>query len=136
MSSTPSSMPPSTPSSTPQPGARRSAARGAARRPVLRPSVQRDAADLADALDALLAHSGLGADDRVQALGGALVREALRSYWGHGRTPSQAHEALRRADAELADVIEALAPLLLGRAQAREDGAQAIATVESLLRGR
>jgi len=68
-------------------------------------------------------------------LGGALVMEALRPYWGADRSPHDAHEALRRDDPELARVIEAIAPMLLGRVEAQEEGRAAIEAVEALLGG-
>lgn len=89
---------------------------------------------VADIIGRLLRESGLSSEDRVQLLGGALVVEALRPYWTDGRTPEQAHLALHAADAELADAVEALAPVLLGRAEVRAEAGAAIEAIEALLR--
>ncbi len=89
---------------------------------------------IAEALRRLLGESGLTAEERVQVLGGALVVEALRPYWTGERTAEAAHFALRAADPELADAIEALAPMLLGRAEVREEAGAAIEAIEALLR--
>lgn len=89
---------------------------------------------IAEAVRRLLAESGLDPEERIQVLGGALVVEALRAYWTGARTAEQAHEALRLDDPELADAVEALAPLLLGRAAVREEAGAAIAAIEALLR--
>ena len=91
---------------------------------------------VADAIGRLLGESGLPPEDRVQVLGGALVVEALRPYWTGTRTAEQAHEALRTADPELADAIEGLAPMLLGRAEVRTEAGAAIEAIEALLRTR
>ena len=93
-----------------------------------------DAERIADAVRRLLDESGLPSEERVQVLGGALVVEALRPYWAGSRTAEQAHQALRAADPELADAIEALAPMLLGRAEVRMEAGAAIKAIEALLR--
>lgn len=87
------------------------------------------------AIEVMLDEADLPAARRVELLGGLIVVEALRPYWKRGRTPQEAHESLRRDDPELAEAIEALAPMLLGRAQAREDAAAAIDAFEAMLRG-
>lgn len=87
------------------------------------------------AIEVMLDEADLPATRRVELLGGLVVVEALRPYWKHGRTPQEAHEALRHDDPELAEAIEALAPMLLGRAQAREDAAAAIDAFEAMLNG-
>lgn len=105
------------------------------RRTLMRLNLRRGDADrFAEAIRALLADSGLTAEERVQLLGSAFVVEALRPHWTGDRTAEQAHERLRSVDPELADAVEALAPLLLGHLQVREDAGDAIATVESWLR--
>jgi hypothetical protein len=88
--------------------------------------------DILGALAELFRAAGLPHDDRVQLLGGALVTEALRPYWVDGVTPIEAHERLRADDPELAAMIEAIAPMLLGRSEARVDGEAAVAFVQSL----
>jgi hypothetical protein len=88
---------------------------------------------LADTVQALLDQSSASAEERVHLLASAFVVEALRPYWTGDRTPQQAHDALCREDPELAAAIEALAPMLLGRAEVREVAHAAIASVEALL---
>ena len=111
------------------------AARGSARSASMRLDVRHGSADqLAAFLEELFQESPLDAQERVQLLGGALVMEALRPYWGDDRSPHDAHDALRAADPELARVIEAIAPMLLGRVEAQEDGRAAVLAVEALLR--
>jgi hypothetical protein len=92
--------------------------------------------EVADAVHRLLGQTSLSHEERVQVLCGAAVVEALRPYWTGSRTPQEAHEALRRDDPEIADAIEALAPMLLGRAEAKETASLALAEVEALLRAR
>ncbi len=117
----------------PQPDAFRHP-RSTSRRDLLRLDFRRDPGQLSDAIHSLLDGAGLPAEERVQALGGALVLEALRPYWGDGRTPADAHALLRRDDPELADAIEAIAPMLLGRAQAQQDAVAALDAVNDMLR--
>lgn len=107
--------------------------RATSRRDLLRLDFRRDPEQLSEAIQGLLDHSGLAPEARVQMLGGALVLEALRPYWGDGRTPADAHALLRRDDPELADAIESIAPMLLGRAQAQEDARAALDAVNALL---
>ncbi len=90
--------------------------------------------ELAEVISTLLTRSALSAEERIQLLGGLFVTEALREHWVDGRSPSEAHERLRGTDPELADAIEQIAPMLLGRAEALQEGAEAIAAVEELLR--
>lgn len=85
------------------------------------------------AIAALLDASGVEPDMRAEVLGGALVTEAVRRYWKEGRSAEEAHALLRQNDAEMADVIEAVSPMLLGRAQARADAGDTIRAIESLL---
>ncbi len=94
---------------------------------------QSDTRNLTTSMGALLEQSGVESDQRLHALAGALVVEALRPYWDSATTPAQAHDALQAADPELAEVLTALAPMLLGRIQASEDAQGAIQAVESLL---
>lgn len=90
-----------------------------------------------DAIRELLARvleaAGLDHDQRVEVLGGALVAEAVRPYWEAGHGPIDAHVELRRDDAELADVIEALSPVLLARAEAKDVAREALRAIELLL---
>ncbi|MEX2229935.1 MAG: hypothetical protein WEB13_09905 [Dehalococcoidia bacterium] len=104
------------------------------RRRVLRFELRSGSADdILGALAELFRAAGLSRDERVHLLGGAFVTEALRPYWVDGVTPIEAHERLRVEDPELAAMIEAIAPMLLGRTEARADGEAAVAWVESLL---
>lgn len=73
-------------------------------------------------------------DERIELLAGALVVEAFQPFWHAARTPAEAHAALRRADPELADTIEAIAPMLLARLECREESSHAVAAAERLLR--
>lgn len=52
----------------------------------------------------------------------------------HTRATSR-RNLLRRDDPELADAIEAIAPILLGRAQSQEDAQAAIDAVTALFNG-
>jgi hypothetical protein len=90
-------------------------------------------ATVADAMATLLDGTTLSNEERVQLLGNALVMEALRPHWVDGRSPSEAHRLLRSSDPELADAVEALAPMLLGRAEALDDARHAVAEAEDLL---
>lgn len=92
-----------------------------------------DPDDVAKQIHALLDRAALDVDDRTRLLAGALVIEALRPYWRRGVSAAAAHAALRSDDPELADCIEAIAPALFGRLQAREAARDAIAAAESLL---
>lgn len=89
--------------------------------------------EVAKSVSALL--DGLPVDwsERIQVIGGALVVEALRPVWAESESAEEAHAKLRLLDPELAGAIETLAPLLLGRYEAREEGRAAIAAVEELL---
>jgi hypothetical protein len=108
--------------------------RSSTRSALMRLDVRHGTADqLAALLEQVFQESSLDAQERVQLLGGALVMEALRPYWGADRSPHDAHEALRRDDPELARVIEAIAPMLLGRVEAQEEGRAAVEAVEALL---
>ncbi len=89
---------------------------------------------LAEIIDALLTRSSLGAEERMQLLGGLFVTEALREHRVDGRGPAEAHERLRDVDPELAEAVAQLVPVLLGRAEALRDGAQAVAAAQELLR--
>lgn len=88
---------------------------------------------LAETVQALLDQSSATAEERVHLLASAFVVEALRPFWTHDRTPQQAHDALCREDPDLAAAIEALAPMLLNRAELREAAQDAIASVEAIL---
>lgn len=109
-------------------------ANGSSKRDLLRADLRRSTPqELAHALHALLDQSRLAREERLHALASAFVIEALAPYWVDGRTPEEAHEALLSTDTELASVIEALAPMLLGRIEVHEDAREAIATIEAML---
>jgi F420-0:gamma-glutamyl ligase len=81
----------------------------------------------------LLDAAGLTAEQRIDVLGGALVAEAVRPHWAESASPDEAHDALRVADGELADAVEAVAQVLLGRAETREAATAAIAELDRML---
>ncbi len=115
-----------------RPGGRK--AGDGSRRELLRLNISTSTpAEIADALHSLLERAGVEAEERVQMLAGALVIEALRPYWRMDRSPEDAHAALMREDPALAEVIEAIAPMILGRAEVREEAAEVIASIEALL---
>jgi hypothetical protein len=90
--------------------------------------------DVREAIVQAIARLGLDHNAQVDFFAGALVAVALRPYWVEGRSPLEAHERLRADDAELADLVEAIAPVLLSRTAAREEQAAAVQAVEELLR--
>lgn len=89
---------------------------------------------VARAIRALLHRSPGTIDDKVELLAGAMVVEAFQPHWHPDRTPAEAYAALRATDPELADAVDAIAPMLLARLESREVSASAIAAVEELLR--
>ncbi len=91
------------------------------------------AREISSALDAL----ELSWEERIQAIGGCFVLEALRPVWNAGGGSADgAHEVLRSRDPELADAIEALAPMLYGRHRAQTDALAAIDEVQRLISAR
>ncbi len=109
--------------------------RRSSRRGALNFDLRHDTSEqLAEIIDALLARSSLGAEERMQLLGGLFVTEALREERVDGRGLAEAHGRLRGDDPELAEAIERLVPVLLGRAEALRDGAQAVVAAEEQLR--
>ena len=94
------------------------------------------ASQLMQAIVALLDAAGIEQEARAEVLGGAFVTEAVRPFWEDGRSPEDAHALLRARDAELADAVEALSPMLLGRAQARDDADSAIRSIQAMFSGR
>jgi hypothetical protein len=93
------------------------------------------AEELAKVITGLLDQSALTIEERVELLGASFVTEALSPFWVHGRSASEAHEMLRGHDPELADAVEAIAPMLLGRAHAKQEGGEAVDAVEAMLQG-
>lgn len=85
-------------------------------------------------ISGLMDSAKLNRDERVELLGGLLVSEAVRPYWESGLDAEGAHRALRNADPELADAVEAVSPMLLGRVEAHNDAQLAIVELERLLR--
>ena len=94
------------------------------------------AAQLMEAIVALLDAAGIEQETRAEVLGGAFVTEAVRPFWEGGHSPDEAHASLRELDAELADAVEAISPMLLGRARAREDADRAIRSIEAMFEDR
>ncbi len=105
------------------------------------PSVTHAPFDSADgpqsrALEAVsrLLRSRLTQGDVIEVLGAAFVAEAVRPHWDQPENASEALARLRDDDPALADAVEGLASLLLGRSEVRQDRKAAIAAVEDLLR--
>jgi hypothetical protein len=88
---------------------------------------------LRDWLCEVLASAQLTPEQKVELLGGAFVVEAVRPFTT-AEGADEAHEKLRSADPELAGAVEALAPMIYGRARAARDAASAIAAIEEMLR--
>ncbi len=95
----------------------------------------RDRAEAIEIVQRALVDAGYEAGDCVDVLGGAFVSAAVRRYWAEGLSAAEAHERLCAEDPELARAIEALAPLLLDRVEARGQQEAAVAAVELLLAG-
>jgi uncharacterized protein YdaT len=95
----------------------------------------RDRNEAIEIVQRALVDAGYEGSDCVDVLGGAFVSAAVRRYWAEGLSASEAHERLMADDPELARAIEALAPLLLDRAEARGQREAAVAAVELLLAG-
>ena len=95
----------------------------------------RDRNEAIEIVQRALVEAGYEASDRVDVLGGAFVSAAVRRYWAEGLSAAEAHDRLCAEDPELARAIEALAPLLLDRAEARDQREAAVAAVELLLAG-
>ena len=95
----------------------------------------RDRNEAIEIVQRALVEAGYEAGDCVDVLGGAFVAAAVRRYWAEGLSAAEAHERLCAEDPELARAIEALAPILLDRVEARGQREAAIAAVELLLAG-
>ena len=95
----------------------------------------RDRNEAIEIVQRALVDAGYEAGDCVDVLGGAFVSAAVRRYWAEGLSAAAAHERLCADDPELARAIEALAPLLLDRVEARGQQEAAVAAVELLLAG-
>jgi hypothetical protein len=81
----------------------------------------------------LLDAAGLTPDQKLEALGGAFVAEAVRPHWAESSAAEEAHGALRISDEELADAVEAVAQVLLGRSETRAAAREALAELDLLL---
>jgi hypothetical protein len=81
----------------------------------------------------LLDAAGLTPEQKLEALGGAFVAEAVRPHWAQATAAEEAHDALRLADDELADAVEAVAQVLLGRSETREVALDALAELDVIL---
>jgi hypothetical protein len=90
-------------------------------------------ARIAHELSSALGRSRLRWDERVQLAGGLFMAEALSPYWCGDRTPAEAHELLREAEPEVADTVEAIAPMLLSRVMTQAEAREAVHAVEQLL---
>ncbi len=80
----------------------------------------------------LLDAAGLTPEQRLDVLGGAFVAEAVSPQWKAGASADAAHQALRLRDGELADAVEAVAQVLLGRAESRAEAREALAELDRL----
>lgn len=90
-------------------------------------------ARIANALSSALERSPLRWEERVQLAAGLFVAEALSPYWCAGRTPAEAHEVLRASDPEVADAVEAIAPMLLSRVMTQAEARDAVHAAECLM---
>ena len=95
----------------------------------------RDRNEAIEIVQRALVDAGYEPGDCVDVLGGAFVSAAVRRYWAEGLSAAEAQERLCADDPELARAIEALAPLLLDRVEARGQQEAAVAAVELLLAG-
>lgn len=95
----------------------------------------RDRNEAIEIVQRALVDAGYEAGDCVDVLGGAFVSAAVRRYWAEGLSATEAHERLCAEDPELARAIEAIAPILLDRVEARGQREAAVAAVELLLAG-
>ncbi len=95
----------------------------------------RDRNEAIEIVQRALVDAGYEAGDCVDVLGGAFVSAAVRRYWAEGLSAAEAHERLCAEDPELARAIEAIAPILLDRVEARGQREAAVAAVELLLSG-
>lgn len=80
----------------------------------------------------LLDAAGLTPEQRLEVLGGAFVSEAVRPHWLTAGAAVEAHDRLRGEDSELADAVEALAQVLLGRQETREEASHALAELDRM----
>ena len=90
-------------------------------------------ARVAAQLSSVLERSTLSWEERVQLAGGLFVAEALNPHWCAGRTPAEAHELLRAGDPDVADAVEALAPLLLSRVMTQAEARDAVSAAEQIM---
>ncbi|MCY4640710.1 MAG: hypothetical protein OXC94_10280 [Chloroflexi bacterium] len=90
-------------------------------------------ARIAAQLASVLERSRLSWEERVQLAGGLFVAEALNPHWCAGRTPAEAHELLRAGDPDIADAVEALAPLLLSRVMTQAEARDAVQAAEQIM---
>ena len=95
----------------------------------------RDRNEAIEIVQRALVDAGYEAGDRVDVLGGAFVSAAVRRYWAEGLSAAEALVRLCAEDPELARAIEAIAPILLDRVEARGQREAAVAAVELLLAG-
>lgn len=98
---------------------------GAANRRIRMDLGQASPEQLLDLISQLMDVAGLDREERIELLGKALVTEIVEPFWDGTRTPDEAHAALRETDPSLAGTVEAIAPVLYGRA--------AVSAVEDLL---
>ncbi len=80
----------------------------------------------------ILDAAGLTPEQRLDVLGGAFVAEAVSPQWHSGASADEAHQSLRLQDGELADAVEAIAQVLIGRAETRAQTSEALAELDRL----
>ncbi len=80
----------------------------------------------------LLDAAGFTPEQRLEVLGGAFVAEAVGPFWDGSGNANRAHDALRIRDEELADAVEAVAQVLLGRDESRVEARAALAELDRL----
>ena len=80
----------------------------------------------------ILDAAGLTPEQRLDVLGGAFAAEAIGPHWDSDQGPDAAHASLRIADEELADAVEAVAQVVLGRAESRAEAAEALAELDRM----
>ena len=88
---------------------------------------------IAKQLSSVLERSRLRSEERVQLAGGLFVAAALGPYWCAGRTPAEAHELLRASDPDVADAVEAIAPMLLSRVMTQAEARDAVQAAEQFM---
>lgn len=88
--------------------------------------------ELSAMVRSILDAAGLTPEQRLDVLGGAFVAEAVSPQWHSGHSADEAHQSLRIDDGELADAVEAIAQVLIGRAESRAEARDALAELDRM----